>query len=364
MGWLGKLLFGQLSFEASDEHLEFQFKFLCIVMLAGAALTSLLILGSHTAVNTIDPSHVRSMILFTLSSVLIWLTLRGRKTWFTGCAWTYEVICLLEYGSALYYVSEDEFRVIWFLTNIPGVFLLLGQRTGTVITALITVGLIMANEHLPAPYSPNAIATITASTLFLGFFFYAYADRSLSYYRRLQDSNRQLYNLAMHDQLTGVLNARAYYQFCDQLIEGANRAGHPYAVLFIDLDHFKSVNDTHGHAAGDQVLKSAASCISGNIRSSDLLGRVGGEEFSVFLPNTALTDAAIVAEKIRAAVAAQEIEIASGLRLKISASIGVARNQQPNEKLKEIQQHADIAMYRAKKAGRNRVSCFEDMAPV
>lgn len=360
MGKLGQLLFGAGNFEDREEYLEFQFKFLCIVILAGAFLTGLLVLGAHSAVNRINPAHVRSMTVFTGLSILAWLLLRGRKERFLPVAWAYEALCLLEYISALYYVSEDEFRVVWFLTNIPGVFLLLGQRLGVVITAGTAAGLIVGNPYLPSPYSPNAMATLLASIMFLGVFFYAYADRSLSYYLRLRSLNEKLFHMAMHDQLTGVLNAQAYYQICDQLIQGAQRKGAPYSVLFIDLDHFKSVNDNHGHAAGDLVLKTASACVGKTVRASDLVGRVGGEEFSVYLPDTSLPDAVTVAEKIRAAIAALDIELAPGKRLRISASIGVARNKGRSETLAEIQQQADMAMYEAKKSGRNKVSCFDE----
>lgn len=364
MAWLNWLLFGKVKFDASEEYLEFQYKFLCVVILAGAALTGLLIMGSHSEMNKIDPAHVRSMTIFTLGSVIFWLMLRGRKHWFLIVGWPFECFCMLEYISALYYVSADEFRAVWFLTNIPGVYLLLGQRPGLFITAVTALGLALGNAHLPAPYSPNALATLVSSVIYVGLFFHFYANRSMSYFLRLQKSNRQLYHQAMHDQLTGVLNARAYYQSCDQLIRLAKRSGTHFCVLFIDLDHFKSVNDTHGHAAGDQVLKSAAQCIGENIRASDLLGRVGGEEFSVFLPETDLESGAAVAEKIRRAIESLEIVIASGQPLKISASIGVARGQHHGQTLKEIQQQADAAMYEAKKSGRNRVSCFEGSAAI
>lgn len=327
--WVGRLIFGDAAFQGSEEYLEFQFKFLCIVILAGALLTGLLVVGSHSGANPIHEAHVRSMTAFTLGSVLFWLLLRGRKGWFRQVAWAYEVFCLLEYTSALYYVSEDEFRVVWFFTNIPGVYLLLGQRVGFVITVLTALGLLLGNAYLPRPYSPNAIATLLAALAFLGLFFHAYAARSVSYFQRLQASNQKLYYLAMHDQLTGVLNARAYYQSCDQLIRLASRTRAPYSVLFIDLDHFKSVNDTYGHAVGDLVLKTAAECLTHTVRASDLLGRVGGEEFSVFLPNTDASQAVGVAEKIRLALAERAIPAAPGTALQVTASIGVAPSREP-----------------------------------
>lgn len=360
MRLLPAILFGKVEFEAQEEHLEFRFKFLCIVMLAGAVLTALLVLGSHSGANRIDPVHVRSMSLFTGISVMLWAVLRGHKQWFLPLALIYETVCMLEYLSALYYVSEDEFRVVWFLTNIPGVYLLLGQRFGLCITFATAALLIGINPALPAPYSPNAMATLISSVVYLGLFFHVYADRSISYYVRMRESNQQLYYLAMHDQLTGVLNARAYYETCDRLISLAKRHAAPYSVLFVDLDHFKAVNDTYGHAVGDLVLKTAAQCIGQSIRASDVLGRVGGEEFSIFLPNTGQDAARQVAENMRQSIAALNIDIGQPQPLHISASIGVARNQHSDQAMKDIQQHADLAMYKAKQGGRNRVSCFEE----
>jgi hypothetical protein len=140
MALFGRVVFGEVQFAAQEEHLEFQYKFLCIVILAGALLTGLLVAGSHAAMNPIAPAHVRSMQIFTLASVGCWLLLRGRKGWFLPLAWGYEGLCMLEYVSALYYVPADEFRAVWFLTNIPGVYLLLGRRAGLVVTAATALG--------------------------------------------------------------------------------------------------------------------------------------------------------------------------------------------------------------------------------
>lgn len=362
MDTLRQLVFGKVAFETSEEHLEFQYKFLCVVMLASAALTGLLVLGSASGANPIDPAHVRSMNIFTAGSVAFWFALRGRKAWFLPAAWGYELLCVLEYVSCLYYVSADEMRAVWFLTNIPGVYLLLGQRVGFFVTLATALGLAVFNADLPVPYSPNGVATLVSGVIFLGIFFHFYADRSISYFVRMRDSNKQLYYMAMHDQLTEVFNARAYYQVCDCFIAQTQRSSASYAVLFIDLDHFKSINDAHGHAIGDVVLRKAADCIRKSIRASDILGRVGGEEFSVFLPNANADGAFKAAESVRKAIEALSVEIAPGRSLKITASIGVAVHQQPDQTMQEIQSRADLAMYSAKKSGRNRVSSFCELA--
>jgi diguanylate cyclase (GGDEF)-like protein len=130
-----------------------------------------------------------------------------------------------------------------------------------------------------------------------------------------------------------------------------------FAVLFIDLDHFKSINDTYGHAVGDDVLRTVAKTLQDSVRRSDIVGRIGGEEFSVFLPNTQVAGAEQLAEALRVAIESIHIEV-DGVRLKITASIGVAAKRFDQETMQAIQQHADQAMYEAKRGGRNRVSTF------
>ena len=117
-------------------------------------------------------------------------------------------------------------------------------------------------------------------------------------------------------------------------------------------------NDTYGHAAGDEVLRTVARTLKNSLRNSDLLGSIGGEEFSVFLPNTGITNALQVAEQLRLAVEQCRPDIGQ-TRLSITASIGVASRGQAVQSMQSIQQRADEAMYEAKKAGRNRVSTLE-----
>lgn len=355
-----RFIFGQVNFPENQEFDEFRFRFLIIVLLSGALFTALFIAGEHSKVNPISEMHVISMTVFTLSALTLWLLLRGHKERYWVIGITYASMCMLEYTSALMFVPEDELRVLWFLVNVPGVYILLGQRAGTLVTGLTIVGLALGNRHLSAPYSSNAMATLLVSIANMGVFFHFYGNRSISYFVRMRASHEKLVHMATHDTLTGVLNARAYYASCDQLIELAKRNRTPYTVLFVDLDHFKTINDTYGHAAGDIVLKSVALALGQSIRPSDALGRIGGEEFSIFLPNTPMEGAAQLAEKVRQAIENLMPLIAAQQRIRITASIGVARNQCSNQSMLEIQQQADQAMYVAKSKGRNRVSCFEE----
>lgn len=351
------LAFGSTQFTENEEYLEFRYKFLIVLMLAAAFLTGLFILGTLSQINPIGWAHGRMMIVFTSATLVLWLILRGSPKRFKRIGWTYETLCMVENTSALIFVPADELRILWFFTNIPCVFILLGQRAGWLIATVTLVGFIVGNPYLEQPYSSNAIATGVLALLYFAVSFHAYVDRSMSYFKRMRDYNMQLVDLASHDPLTGVFNAGAYYRACDQLIHASQRANQPFSVLFIDLDHFKSINDNFGHAVGDDVLRTVAQTLQNNVRRSDVVGRIGGEEFSVFLPNTEVNGAERLAETLREAIENVHMEVA-GVPLKITASIGVAAKTFEQESMQVIQQHADQAMYEAKRRGRNRVSTF------
>ena len=152
------------------------------------------------------------------------------------------------------------------------------------------------------------------------------------------------------DKLTGILNRARIEENAHFELLRFERYGHPVSLLFIDIDHFKQVNDSHGHAAGDQVLRQVCDIVRQCMRTTDLLGRWGGEEFLLLLPNTGLTSARLLAERIRHAVHESQFDGVG----RITASFGVAEGQK-SETWEEFVGRADAAMYRAKNGGRNRV---------
>lgn len=200
-------LFGRIRFAEREEYQEFRYKLLIVLMASGALVTGFFILGTLSDVNPITPQHQRSMIAFTLISVALWLTLRGSPGRFLAVACAYEAISLWEAISSLLYVSADELRLLWFFTNVPGVFILLGRKAGWGITLGTMVGLALGNAHLDRPYSPNGLATALFCLLYLGIFFHTYVGRTFSYFSRMRDYNDRLQQLASHDPLTQVLNA-------------------------------------------------------------------------------------------------------------------------------------------------------------
>ncbi|OLF71381.1 diguanylate cyclase response regulator [Maricaulis sp. W15] len=174
---------------------------------------------------------------------------------------------------------------------------------------------------------------------------------------RLVRMQKQFRRLAETDALTGAANRRAFMQYLDLQVQRASNDDLPLSVIMIDLDFFKAINDTHGHAAGDKVLIEAVAATQGCLRTGDMLGRIGGEEFCVILPGAGLHSAALAGERIRAALEAMDIVSDAGAAIPVTASLGVASLacgdliSAPDALL----QAADTALYRAKESGRNRV---------
>jgi two-component system cell cycle response regulator len=165
---------------------------------------------------------------------------------------------------------------------------------------------------------------------------------------------KELHRLAVTDPLTGAANRRRFMASGHIEIERAARYQTPLAVVMMDIDHFKAVNDSHGHAIGDEVLKKVADATQGCLREIDLLGRLGGEEFAALLPETGLDAAIAVAERLRRAVAAIIIPLKDAA-LSVTASFGVAERGADELLFDTFLGRADAALYKAKQAGRDRV---------
>jgi diguanylate cyclase (GGDEF)-like protein len=178
--------------------------------------------------------------------------------------------------------------------------------------------------------------------------------KRLDLMQRIEAANRQLEAMAHTDPLTLLYNRRYLMNQLDFEFKRARRHGLPLSFLIIDLDHFKSINDTHGHLAGDMVLKRVASLLTKSCRGTDLVGRYGGEELCVVLEHTSLEQAVLVAEKLRAAIAGLELA-SEGKPFAITASIGVAEAAPDDQTVEDLVRRADRALYRAKGGGRNRI---------
>lgn len=177
------------------------------------------------------------------------------------------------------------------------------------------------------------------------------------YQDELKKALFRLEQSSQRDGLTGVFNRRHFDQRLSEEMRRVRRYGGKLSLLMLDLDHFKNVNDTHGHVAGDAVLREVAERIGAQVRDTDIFGRYGGEEFGIVLPNTDMGGAVVLAVRIRLAVRAQPVRFEK-IDIPVTISIGVTELRPDTQDRDAFIEEADHALYRAKAKGRDRVSRF------
>ncbi|HUD52205.1 PleD family two-component system response regulator [Parvibaculum sp.] len=200
------------------------------------------------------------------------------------------------------------------------------------------------NDYLLRPVDRNELVARCRTQL-----------RRKRYQDYLRDKFQRGLELAITDGLTGLYNRRYMEGHLTTLVEEGLQSGKPVSLLIFDIDYFKSVNDTYGHAAGDTVLKEFAQRIQQNVRGVDLACRLGGEEFVVVMPDTDLSYAFMVAERLRQKVAEIPFRIEPAVALNVTVSIGIGVTEGGSDTAKRLLERADSALYRAKRDGRNRV---------
>jgi diguanylate cyclase (GGDEF)-like protein len=239
-------------------------------------------------------------------------------------------------------------RRVHSLTELPVIMVTSSDDSDSIVEAL-ELG---ANDYVTKPIDfPVAIARVRTHLLL----------RQMV--RALEDANAKLERLSFLDGLTNIANRRRFDEYLQLEWRRAQRSGAPFSVALIDIDFFKSFNDTYGHEAGDEILKKVASALAATLnRPADLVARYGGEEFVVVLPGTDAAGAAGLAERLRATVAGLAVPHAkSAAAAQVTISVGVATIVPPRDVAAEtLVEAADQALYRAKREGRNRVAVAAD----
>jgi two-component system cell cycle response regulator len=201
------------------------------------------------------------------------------------------------------------------------------------------------NDYIIRPIDPNELVARTLTQI-----------KRKRYNDRLRMSVRQTIELAVTDALTGLQNRRYLDNHLKTLFNRAAARSRALSVCITDIDRFKTVNDTYGHDAGDEVLREFAARIRSTVRGADLACRYGGEEFVVVMPDTDAVSAAAIAERLREAIERRPFQLkAAGLAINITASLGISSNTMGAETPEQLLKQADLALYEAKNAGRNRV---------
>ncbi|MCH7343384.1 GGDEF domain-containing protein [Pelomonas sp. CA6] len=270
---------------------------------------------------------------------------------------------------ALFLQVWPDYRVrVWIFTLSAAVLLLAHVRVlarqersfGSRFTAmvLLAMALIMAVRAasglwVDGPDSGRFDPSL-AQALYISAFNFALLLASVGVLLMASERLREEFrHIARHDDLTGALTRRAWMELAVLELERARRYGHALSLMIFDLDHFKRINDQHGHLTGDRVLREVVALARTGLRQSDQIGRFGGEEFVVLLPETGADAAAAVAERVRAAVAGRQGEPAASLS---GGLISLPAGTQPAPTLDELLARADAALYRAKQEGRDRIA--------
>jgi diguanylate cyclase (GGDEF)-like protein/PAS domain S-box-containing protein len=178
-------------------------------------------------------------------------------------------------------------------------------------------------------------------------------------HRELQLSYAREHRLAHLDELTGINNRRSLVEYAEHEYSVAMRYGSPLSIMMVDIDDFKRINDSFGHSAGDQVLEGLARTVCAELRVTDIIGRYGGDEFVILLPQTGAHEALALAGRIQMHLAGAPLDTGQGLRITLSIGIAQTVHPNPHETLKKLFLRADQALYAAKQAGKNRIHIFD-----
>ena len=300
-------------------------------------------------------------------SVIFYLLFRfGVNRQFSDPSLTTEmIICAVIVLAYLMYQAQEArnaLSLFYLAAMLFGVLRLSTQRLMTIAgVALLAHGTMLYLSELRQPGAKSSESIVQFAVLAVVLpWFAAMGGYVNSLRHRLSDSNRQLKiayerveQVAIHDELTGVFNRRFLMDALARERSRAKRLGTVFSVCLIDLDHFKSINDTLSHAAGDAVLKHFALLAGTDLRAVDVFGRYGGEEFLLVLPDTGQQGACASAERIRAAVeAARFPQMPADRRVTVTIGVAVSR---PDEEALALIGRADKALYEGKAAGRNRI---------
>lgn len=329
-------------------------RFLRSAMIATLGWGAVILGGTALGLLAMEPPQDRNNVLFIALNIVLLLALRRWPARFILIGWLYLSGAFALATTAQFVVVEDQFRMLLYFPLIGAAFLILGQLAGWVSIGAAFVAFAAALAQGAFVISPLAVSTFILAMGFSGLFFHVFEQQARDALRLVAAQNAALDAAARQDPLTGLPNLRAFREAAQHGAADGGAAGPPFAVVFVDVDQFKSINDRFGHGGGDIVLAAVARTLRAPLRAGDMVARIGGEEFAVLLPRTELTAAVAIAERLRAAVEALEV-VVGGEPLAVTVSVGVAVSGRSGDTVDAVLRNADAAMYRAKAAGRNRV---------
>jgi diguanylate cyclase (GGDEF)-like protein len=338
----------------SEEYWQFKFKLFSSIMVIAMLFAVGFGLMHDLGLNKVGTLQARLDYGYAALSLVLLVLLRINKDSYSPLLYIFLLASFITFVGAIMNVPIDQFRAIWLYLLVLVAYILAGTGTGLVLTVVSVIAVIVLSLTMQVAMNPETLVTTIGGLLVLSLIAYIHTDRMISYARLIEENNSKLKQLASQDPLTGLFNPRMCSALGEQLMKIAIRENKPFSVVYIDLDHFKQINDEYGHQAGDNVLVSIAEIIGGYLRDSDVCARLGGEEFCALLPDTDRDGAQQLAENIREQIE-KTVHPLGKNELKVTASFGVAQLLATDHNLMDIQKRADQALYAAKKGGRNKV---------
>lgn len=339
-------------------YLSFKKQLLMTSMAITCLFATMFAVLHDLGINTLTDFQARVDYIYAFFILILLIVAYYTPRRFSLILGLFLVASFLTFVAALVAVPEDKFRVIWFYMLIMVAFFLGGSATGVAAALLSLVAILGINSLVDLKLNAVTMNSILVGLVAMSSVVHIFAKRTREYSSLVDEKNNQLTLLATEDPLTGIKNARYFRENGARLIALSKRNGSPLALLYLDVDHFKLVNDRYGHHMGDEVLIALAQTVKSALRKTDVFARIGGEEFCVILPDTGAQGAQVMAEKLRSLIASQPISL-DGETLAITVSIGVSELQGDDESMRPLQMRADTALYQAKNTGRNCVVLSE-----
>ena len=353
---INNFLHSGFKFTGEENLLQFKFKMLNSIFMIVAFFSALFGLLSDLGINDIGPIHSKVNYAYSFLTILLILFLRSSKKNYNLTAHSLLVISLITFTSSLIFVPQDEFRMIWFYLLVFVAYMISSKMIGLLCTLASIVIILSVNYFVDLQLSQVAINSGILGLIIGSFLSYIYTDKITNYENSLIQQNSSLSLLASTDYLTGIMNKRMFNEISERYFQTAQKNDLTLTLLLLDLDHFKKVNDTYGHQAGDQLLKRFVKTMESILNKSDIFARIGGEEFAVLLSQMNCDDTYHLAETIRKEIENDFITY-EGQDIRVTTSIGISENRETDTEFEDIFSRADMALYQAKHEGRNK-TCF------
>jgi len=294
---------------------------------------------------------VSNYIYIMLMATLIWLLHKDKMSliYITHLVifFTFILCCM-----AFLYMPEDDFRAIWFYILIFITFILLTPFIGYIYTLLSIIFILISHHYLDSSLSELTLNSSILGLIIFSVLFASYTKQLLKYEKELEEKNYNLHLLSTVDSLTGILNKRAFKQISHTLFNENSSYHQSLTLILMDIDHFKNINDSYGHDAGDIALKYFVDIINKEVHQESTFARIGGEEFALLVSNLPLDTIHALTDKIRRDIDKTPIPYKEHT-MHMTLSLGISQLTETDISFDDLYKRADKALYQSKNSGRN-----------